>query len=57
METYQFKDNTGKILDVTFAIDLVEATEFAVDNDLVPCNIVNLGPTSISAWADWLKLA
>lgn len=57
MRTFQFRDNDGKIQDVIFAIDLVEAIDFASKRELGPTNIVDLGPTSLSAWASWLEEA
>lgn len=54
MNTYQFIDNLGFVQDVAFCIDMAEAMEYARQNDLQACEIVEKGPTSVFAWAEVL---
>lgn len=54
MHTFQFIDNLGFVQDTVFCLDLAEAMEYAIKYELMDCEIVDIGPTSLYAWAEVL---
>lgn len=52
MNKYAIHDNDGKILDIFYGLDLIEAIDFCNKKDLPDRNIQDLGPVRLTTWAE-----
>lgn len=52
MNKYEIMGNDGKILDIIYGIDIIEAIDFCQKNELPNSNILDLGPARLTSWAE-----